>query len=269
MKLHDGNKRKPIPKTAGVELPPLRELGSDLLRLSPRRRLLTLSLPFLWCGAYFAFTAIGWWPLAVFALVGLSFVTYGSTSHDLVHRNLGLPRALNDALLCVVELLALRGGHAYQAAHLHHHARYPHADDIEASAARRSWIGALAEGPAFQCRIWLWAVRNAAQARAWLVGEGLACLALAALALALFPVTPVPLIYVVLTVAGGWVIPLVTSYLPHEPHADGKLFQTRAFRGAYSCRFFRPGGLLARVATADGIFNGHGSGFPAPKGKGS
>jgi beta-carotene hydroxylase len=25
--------------------------------------------------------------------------------------------------------------------------------------------------------------------------------------------------------------PLVTSYLPHEPHADGKVFQTRAFRG--------------------------------------
>jgi beta-carotene hydroxylase len=90
-----------------------------------------------------------------------------------VHRNLGLPRAVNDALLCVVELLALRSGHAYQAAHLHHNARYPHPDDIEASAARRSWIGALAEGPAFQHRLWLWALRNAAQARAWVVGEGI------------------------------------------------------------------------------------------------
>jgi hypothetical protein len=71
MKLHDGDKRKTFPKTAAVDLPPLRELGFDLLRLSVRRRLLTLSLPFLWRGAYFAFAVIGWWPLAVFSLVGL------------------------------------------------------------------------------------------------------------------------------------------------------------------------------------------------------
>ena len=221
MKLHDGEPRRAFPETARVELPPLRELGSDLLRLSPGRRLLTLALPLLWCAAYFAFAVIGWWPLAVVALVGLSFVTYGSTSHDLVHRNLGLPRAVNDALLCVVELLALRSGHAYQAAHLHHHARYPHPDDIEASASRRSWIGALAEGPAFQLRFWLRALRNAAQARAWVVGEGIACFALAALAVALCPMTPIALVYVALLVAGGWVIPLVTSYIPHEPHAEG------------------------------------------------
>src|SRR5262249_34589062 len=110
-----------------VGLPTLRQLGPDLLCVPPWRRLLSLALPFLWCGAYFAFAASGWWAAAVLALVALSFVTYGSTSHDLVHRSLGLPRAVNDWLLCLVELLALRSGHASQAAHLHHHARYPHA----------------------------------------------------------------------------------------------------------------------------------------------
>src|SRR6266550_697855 len=104
------------------EIPPLRDLGPDLLRVPPWRIAWSLALPFLWCGAYIAFATLGWWPAAVFALVALSFVTYGSTSHDLVHRSLGLPRWLNDLLLCVVELLALRSGHAYQAAHLHHHA---------------------------------------------------------------------------------------------------------------------------------------------------
>jgi beta-carotene hydroxylase len=212
-------------------LPSLRELAPDLLRLPPWRVAWSLALPFLWCGAYLALAAMGWWPAAVFALIALSFVTYGSTSHDLVHRNLGLPRAVNDVLLCVVELLALRSGHAYQAAHLHHHARYPHEDDVEAIAARRSWAGALAEGVVFQLRIWVWAVRNARQARGWVVGEGLACLALYCLAVALYPITPVPLVYAVLMTMGGWVLPLATSYVPHDPKASGELFQTRVFRG--------------------------------------
>jgi beta-carotene hydroxylase len=215
----------------GVALPPLRELGPDLLRITPLRRLLTLALPFFWCGAYFALAAAGWWPLAVFALVALSFVTYGSISHDLVHRNLELPRPVNDWLLCVIELLALRTGHAYQAAHLHHHARFPHPDDIEATAAWRSWVGALAEGLVFPFRIWLWAVRHAGRVRAWVVGEGVACVALLGLAVLLSAVTPVPLVYAGLMLMGSWVIPLVTSYLPHAPHGDNALSQTRAFRG--------------------------------------
>jgi beta-carotene hydroxylase len=215
----------------GVELPPLREFGADLLRVPAWRRLLSLAVPFLWCGAYFALATNGWWAAAVLSLVALSFVTYGSVSHDLVHRNLGLPPRVNDALLCVVELLALRSGHSYQAAHLHHHAHYPGPDDIEATAARRSWAGALAEGVVLQPRIWLWAVRHVQRGRAWVVGEGAACFTLAGLAAALLPLTPVPLVYAALLVAGSWVIPLVTSYLPHDPGGVDELAQTRAFRG--------------------------------------
>src|SRR4051812_36058799 len=109
-------------------MPPLRELGLDLARISPFRRLVSLALPFLWFGAYFSFASRGWWPPAVFALAALSFVTYGSISHDLVHRNLGLPPAVNDVLLSLIELLALRSGHAYRAAHLYHHGRFPSQD---------------------------------------------------------------------------------------------------------------------------------------------
>ena len=136
-------------------VPSLRELGTDLLIVNPWQKLLTIAYPFLWCGAYFAFAVLGYWPLAVGSLVCLSFVTYGSTSHDLVHRNLGLSKKANDALLCLIELLAIRSGHAYQAAHLHHHARFPDAGDIEATAAGKSFLGAVAEGFIFQSRIWL------------------------------------------------------------------------------------------------------------------
>ena len=64
----------------------------------------------------------------------LSFVTYGSISHDLVHRTMGLPRWVNEFFLTIIELLAFRSGHAYRLAHLHHHARFPHEDDIEGAA---------------------------------------------------------------------------------------------------------------------------------------
>jgi len=76
-----------------------------------------------------------WWIPAVIALVFVSFYTYGSTSHDLVHGNLGLPRRINDLLLTITELIAFRSGHAYRAAHLYHHASYPAEDDIEGAAA--------------------------------------------------------------------------------------------------------------------------------------
>src|SRR5207248_5152209 len=110
------------------------------------QRLVALALPFACCGAYFGFATLGWWPAAILAVMALSFFTYGSTSHDLVHGSLGLPRAANEVLLCAIELLALRSGHAYRAAHLNHHARFPHPDDVEATAAGKSWLGALAEG---------------------------------------------------------------------------------------------------------------------------
>jgi beta-carotene hydroxylase len=211
--------------------PPLRELGMDLLHVTSGQRWAAIAVPFICCGAFFLCGFLGWWALAFLAVVALSFFTYGSTSHDLVHRNLGLPRAANEVLLCLIELLALRSGHAYQASHLHHHARFPHPDDIESTASRKSWLGALAEGPAFQLRIWLWALRNAPAARPWVVGEGIACLVLLTLAVALCPMTPVPLVYAALVILGSWPIPLITSYVPHDPHGNDELSRTRAFRG--------------------------------------
>jgi beta-carotene hydroxylase len=216
---------------AARERLPLRDLGLDLQRLAPGRRLLALASPFLWCGGYFAFARLGLWPFAMLALVALSFVTFGSTSHDLVHRNLGLSRRVNDVLLCLIELLALRSGHAYQAAHLNHHARFPHLDDVESLASRKSLLGALFEGLVFQPRIWCWALCNARRARVWIIGEGIACVLLLALAIALVCITPIFLIYACLMVMGSWIIPLVTSYIPHNPNGDNELSQTRVFRG--------------------------------------
>ncbi|MBX7105288.1 MAG: fatty acid desaturase [Gemmataceae bacterium] len=210
--------------------PPLRELGLDLLNISRWQRATALALPFLFFVTYFAFAAVSWWVPAVLATMALSFVTYGSTSHDLVHRNLGLSRWFNELLLCLTELLALRSGHAYRLAHLHHHARFPADDDIESAACRMSWAGALADGITFQIRVWLWAYRTGSD-RAWVVGEGVVCVTGLAMSVAFLAATPIFAVYAGLMVAGSWLIPFITSYIPHDPTAASVLTQTQAFRG--------------------------------------
>jgi beta-carotene hydroxylase len=99
-------------------LPTLSQLGGDLLRVTPLQLLTTLALPFVAMGCYVLFAWWPCWPLAVASVMMLSFVTYGSTSHDLVHGTLHLPRRLNDFMLSLIELLSLRSGTAYRLSHL-------------------------------------------------------------------------------------------------------------------------------------------------------
>jgi beta-carotene hydroxylase len=216
-------------------VPPLRELGDDLLCTTPLRRAATLALPFLCTAAYFVCAARGWWPLAVLAVMALSFFTYGSTSHDLVHRTLGLRRWANDLLLSATELLTLRSGHAYQMAHLYHHAQFPDADDVEGAAARMSFWRALVEGPIYQLRIWPWA---------FILAEGAACAATFVASVALLRVTPVFFVYAALAIMGSWIFPLITAHLQHFPEERNALFQTRTFRG-----------LGARIIAADHLYH--------------
>jgi beta-carotene hydroxylase len=209
----------------------LQALNPELFRISTIRRIFTLLLPFLYFALYFVFALLRWWPLAVFSLVALSFVTYGSISHDLVHRNLGLRRSVNDLFLSVIELLALRSGHAYRMAHLHHHARFPNSDDIEGAAAKMSLPRTLFEGVIFQFKIWFWAVKRPKQDRPLILLEGCGCLFLVILSCLLYSVTPIFLVYAVLMIMGSWIIPLITSYIPHNPLGEHELFQTRLYRG--------------------------------------
>ena len=47
----------------------------------------------------------------------------------------------------------------------------------------------------------------------------------------LYSVTPIFLVYTVLMIMGSWIIPLITSYIPHNPLGESELFQTRLYRG--------------------------------------
>jgi beta-carotene hydroxylase len=212
-------------------MPSMAELGPDLLRITRWHRVASVLTPFACVGLYVTFATLSLWPPAVLTLMYLSFATYGSISHDLVHRTLGLPRRWNELLLTVIELLAFRSGHAYRLAHLHHHARFPHDDDIEGAAARMSFWRTLAEGVIFQSRIMLWALRRPHRGRGVVIAEVVAVVALLAACFASIAWTPIFTVYAVLMVMGSWVIPLVTSYVPHNPAGRTALSQTRLFRG--------------------------------------
>lgn len=212
--------------------PSLDELGPDLLVVSPLERIGCLLLPFLLTAGFFVAGARGWWIPALLCVMAQSFFTYGSVSHDLVHRTLRLPRWLNEFLLFTMEAVSLRSGHAYRASHLHHHARFPAADDVEARTVGMGVFRALLEGTVTQPRLWFWALRRSSGAlRRCILVEGVLVLALLVGSVAAWPWTPLPALYCALTIAGSWVFPLATVVIPHCRQGTDVLSQTRLFRG--------------------------------------
>src|SRR6516165_1144957 len=107
---------------ANEGLPSFNVLGRDLLKVPSWRVAVSLAAPFLLTVTFFVFAAHQIWIGLVACAMLSTFLTYGSISHDLVHKNLRLPRRLNEMFLCAIELISFRSGHAYRAAHLNHHA---------------------------------------------------------------------------------------------------------------------------------------------------
>lgn len=209
--------------------PSLELLGMDLLETTLGERVRSLVLPFLTCGVFFAAAAAGcWWGALVCAVVQ-SYFTYASVSHDLVHRTLRLPGWLNEALLFLIEGMSFRSGHAFRATHLQHHRKFPDLkEDPEGAAAGMPWWRALAAGPSAQPRLWFWALRRTQGGnRLWVIAEGMGIVLWAAWCTQ----SPVGRAYLAVTVAGSWIHPFMTSFVPHDADQSDPLRQTRLFRG--------------------------------------
>ena len=213
------------------EIPTLDTLGRDLLRVPTWRRAISLIAPFILVALFFILAAQGEWLAALACPVLLSFLTYGSISHDLVHRNLGLPKWLNEILLTLIELLAFRSGHAYRAVHLHHHASFPADDDLEGAAAKMSLVRAAIEGIGLQARLWFFAMRRKGPHRPWAIFECIASMTLFAASIAVIPMTKAPIVYAALMIMGSWIFPIITAYIPHDARGATELTQTKLFRG--------------------------------------
>jgi len=214
-----------------LKIPTLLELGADLRETSRVQLVLTLGSPFAFIAAYAALACHGHWIPAFLCIVALSFVTYTSTSHDLVHRALGLKASVNDAFLFVIELLCLRSGTSYRVSHLQHHRAFPSEADVEGHRASLSVRHALVDGLSCQFRLWAWAWRSQPSLRGRLVLEATFFVLFWVFALALAGRTPVPLVYGILVLGGSWFFPLATVYMPHDRRGEDELTQTRWFRG--------------------------------------
>jgi len=184
---------------------------------------------------YFLFFKLGCFFCAFLAICYLSFVTYGSCCHDLVHANFGFSRKLCDFWLSLIELLMLRSGTTYRFTHLIHHQRYPDFEnDPEGRASFYSLIRTLLEGPIFHIRLVVFSLKHAPrkdQKRITL--EISLILFLWCDGILLRRSFPALLIYEILVTLGSWLIPLITSYLVHTPHEADILKQTKIFRGWY------------------------------------
>jgi beta-carotene hydroxylase len=214
-------------------LPTLGELGFDLVHSTHAEVVWVLAKPVLLTCCFVVAAALGWWPLAPL-IVFLLFVSIVSSAHDTVHGSLGLSRKASDWALFALGALMLESGHAYRQTHLRHHAVFPGDDDPEGAPAKMTAWGAVAAGPTFLFRLWLWAWRRSeGSERRWLFAEAAWALSVtaSALMLALLKVSAWPLAYVLMVGVGSWVYPLLTSHLPHRHYGDTPLTQTHTLRG--------------------------------------
>lgn len=214
-----------------VAMPSIDDLGRDLLEVRGWRVAVSLLAPFVFVALFFVLAAQGHWIAAAVCPVMLSFLTYGSISHDLVHRNLRLPRWLNEALLSAIEMIAFRSGHSYRVVHLNHHAHFPADDDLEGAAAKMTLWQSLVEGVTLQPRLVLFSLQRSGRHRKWVLAECAAVGLMFGAAVAVVRVNPAPLVYAALMVGGSWIFPTITSFIPHDPKGESALTQTRLFRG--------------------------------------
>lgn len=216
-----------------THLPTLAELGPELATITPFRRRLALARPCLYLAAYAAAAGTGHWILALVAMF-LLFCAVISLMHDAVHGTLGLRRRGTDWTLFLAGALLLVSGHAYRATHQQHHRVFPGPDDPEGHAARLTPLRCLLDGPLHVPRIWWWAFRRTRR-RGWLIAEAAVAVASIGAGFAVLAWTPALLVYAALGVAGGWLYPLLTVYLPHHATATSPS-PKRTRSAAGSCR---------------------------------
>ena len=145
----------------------------DLVALSPRERLveLTLCLPWLVLSLTFYWLG-GWWVGAGMVCSFYFFLTGLRTAHNAQHGNIGIGRRGHEWTLFALSTLMLASMHAVRTTHLHHHRHCLDEDDVESCTARLPWWRALLAGPAFPVLLHRTAWRVAKPGvRRWIAAE--------------------------------------------------------------------------------------------------
>lgn len=218
-------------------LPSFESLKSELPPITTWEKWSVVLIPLMTITAYFVFASLRWYVPALLTLVYLSFATYGSCCHDLVHGNIGISRRASNLWLSAIEFLMMRSGTTYRKTHLNHHLHYPDFEkDPEGRASYFSLFRTLLEGPVFHPKLIFWMLKHGNRRDKMIVSlESLAIVVFYSLGIFWLEKFPALFFYQLTVTLGAWVIPLITSYLVHLPQGEGEIRQTRIFRG----RFFR------------------------------
>jgi fatty acid desaturase len=210
--------------------PRFADIAADLVVTTRRQRVIALARPSAGIAVFAAVCWLGWWWLTPLVMFGI-FVAVVTVTHDVVHRSIGLGRRHSEWALFLLGAVLLESGHAYRATHLQHHRLFPGDEDPEGYPARLSFTGAALYGPVFLVRLWWWSYQRGGAQRAWLLIEASLPFAALVSGALLWTILPGLLAYAVMAIAGSWVYPLLTVYLPHHDYGDSALTQTRTLRG--------------------------------------
>jgi beta-carotene hydroxylase len=230
----------PQPKEAGsnlpeasTPLPPLHEVGRDLLETSALRRLWVLSRPILFLIAYVLVVIFGSPWAGIPLLLGL-FVANICAAPDVVHNCFRLSKHSTHWLLSLYGIIVMQSGHSFRITHLSHHAMFPSKEDPEGDAATMTLWQSLLMGPTYVQKLWLWSMKrmrkNQTEQR-WMIFEAILGVLLIVGAVAAIPYTLAPIIYVVVMTLGAWLYPLITAYFPHQHPGEDAVHQARSLHG--------------------------------------
>ena len=216
-----------------LELPTKNEVTRLLKPLGVIEIFFTIARPFIFFVSFFFFCQHNLPFLAFISVVLMSFFTYPSLSHELVHQNLCLGKHLSQFLLSLLEGLMLRSGESYRLVHLKHHACFPHPnEDLEGRASYSSLLVAILSGVLFQIEVVFWGLKNGTlRSRVIITCELILIFGFIFYGVYCFNSYPYIIYFQVLSIMGSWIIPFMTSYLVHNPLEGDKFTQTTTFRG--------------------------------------
>lgn len=222
--------------------PNINELGIDLLKPSKISLVLVFLRPLILTSLFFLLYSFEiYWILPV--VIFILFVTIINLTHDLVHNALGLNYKLNETLIALSGLLILESGHSYKVTHHLHHNNFPHKTDPEGEPAKHGFWRALAVGPLYIPKLFLFAFNRSKKIGdhktiRWMKIELFTFIFLVIVGLALIPLTKSLITYCIMVVIGGWFYPLITVYMPHRVFKGNELNNTIRYKGKIASIIF-------------------------------
>ena len=215
-----------------IRLPKLKELGMDLNYLNIYQKTWTLLKPLVFSIGFFISFYFGFYMLSALSIIALQFNTYVSSSHDLVHNTLKLTKKQNDLFLSILEILAMRSGHAFKTSHLNHHRCFPSKDDFEGKSIYKSFLGTLLSGPTYVVAIYFWSLKRCNKKdKIWIIVEGALISLYVIFSILFIKNSPMLLWYFLSLYVTSWVYPLFTVFIPHILNFEHPIFQTIKFSG--------------------------------------